>query len=122
VAQDVQAAIGLEKQIEQQLAALRTALQQLQSDVTPAPAGLHPLPRKLTEEEAAKLGYGPPLVTSMVTSLEQRVAQFRAAQFDQTLQTEFWPHVYNELPGTGPNTDLCVPRSGARNLLSIRQS
>jgi hypothetical protein len=105
LAPDVQAAIGLEQQIEQQLAALRTAMQQVQSDVTPAPAGLDPAPRKLTEEEAAELGYGPPLVTSIVTSLEQRVAQYRAQQFDETLQTDFWPHVYNELPGTGPNTD-----------------
>jgi hypothetical protein len=104
LAQDVQAAISLEQQIEQQLAALRTALQQVQSDVTPAPAGLHPAPRQLTEEEAAKLGYGPPLVTAIVTNLERRVAQYRAPQFDQTLQTDFWPHVYNELPGTGPNT------------------
>jgi hypothetical protein len=102
---DVQAAIGLEQQIEQQLAALRTALQRVQSDLMPAPAGLHPAPRELTEEEAAKLGYGPPLITAIVTNLEQLVAPFRAPQFDETLQTDFWPHVYNELPGTGTNTD-----------------
>jgi len=53
----------------------------------------------------AAFGYGPPLVSSLVANLDRRAAPYRAPQYDQTLQEEFWKHVYNELPGTGPNTD-----------------
>jgi hypothetical protein len=49
--------------------------------------------------------YRNPLPASVVASLASRAAPFRAPQYDQTLQQKFWPHVYNELPGTGTNID-----------------
>jgi hypothetical protein len=105
LAQGVQAAMSLEQQIEQQLAALRAALQQVQSDLSSAPAALFPTRPQLTEEEAAAFNYGPQLVSALAKSLEQQVAPFRAPQFDETLLTEFWRHVYNETPNSGNNTN-----------------
>jgi hypothetical protein len=105
LAQDTQAAIGLEQQIEQQLASLKAALLQVRSDITPPPAGGYPASRQLTEEEAAQFGYGPQLVTALAASLEQRVEAYRAPHFDQSLQTVFWPHVYDETPGSGPHSN-----------------
>ena len=49
--------------------------------------------------------YKKPLPAPVVASLMQRLAPYRAPQYDHTLQSKFWPHVYNELPGTGTNTD-----------------
>jgi hypothetical protein len=105
LAQGVQAAMSLEQQVEQQLASLRAALQHVQADLFPAPAGLFPPPRRLTAEEAAAFNYGPPLVSALAKSLEQQVEPFRASQFDETLRTVFWRHVYNELPNTGKLTN-----------------
>jgi hypothetical protein len=109
VAQDAQAALLLETQVEQQMAALKAMLQQIQGDASGVP------PAAVAREEArpalvaaasdAAFAYKPPLVGSVTASLEQRVASFRAPHYDQTLQTEFWPHVYNELPGSGTNKD-----------------
>jgi hypothetical protein len=112
VAQDLQAALQLETQIEQQVAALKAALGQIRGDLTgvPAPsvARAKARPALVAAEAKAKdsaFAYKPPLAGSVATNLEQRVASFRAPQYDQTLQTEFWPHVYNELPGSGTNKD-----------------
>jgi len=108
LSQDLQAALGLEAQLEQQLASLKAGLQQIQSDISgsPAPAALRWTTRWKAAAQGNKeaLGYKPLLPASLVSYLEQRVASFRSPQYDQTLQDEFWPHVYNELPGTGPNT------------------
>lgn len=41
----------------------------------------------------------------LVADLERRAAPYRAPQYDQSLQGNFWKHVYNELPGTGSQTD-----------------
>src|SRR5260370_33356859 len=49
--------------------------------------------------------YRNPLPAPIVASLASRAAPRRAPQYDQTLQQKFWPHVYNELPGTGTNVD-----------------
>lgn len=49
--------------------------------------------------------YGPPLPRSLSANLKKRVDTYRAPQYDESLQQKFWPHVYNQLPGTGPNTD-----------------
>jgi len=96
VARDRQTALGLEAQIEQQLTALRSSLLTIQAaaavDVAP-----------VTAPEV--LRYGPPLSNSIALSLEGKAAPYRAPQYDRTLQQAFWKHVYNELPGTGPNTD-----------------
>lgn len=101
LAQDLQAALGLESQLEQQLASLKTALQQVQSDISGAPS-----PSAIRAELGrAAAGYKPALPASLVASLAQQVSSARAPQYDQSLQTEFWPHVYNELPGTGTHTD-----------------
>lgn len=51
------------------------------------------------------MAYKNPLPASLVASLAQRAAPFRAPQFDKPLQEKFWKHVYNELPGTGTQTD-----------------
>jgi hypothetical protein len=107
--QDAQAAVGLETQIEQQLSSLRSALQQIQADFATGPV-LNNEAALITalQTPAARrdsFSYGAPLPASVVANLAQRVAPFRASQYDQSLQQEFWPHVYNELPGTGPNTD-----------------
>jgi len=106
---DTQSALGLEAQLEQQLASLKAALQQIQSDVSasPAPASLKAGASQGSRDAAsvAAFGYKPPLVSSLVASLDQRVAADRAPQYDQTLKDEFWKHVYNELPGSGPNTN-----------------
>jgi hypothetical protein len=108
LAQDAQAALALEGQLEQQLASLKTALQRVQGDL---PAGLrrrefgaYAGPRSIALERAA-FSYGPPLPSSVVATLSERVAPFRAPQYDGPLQATFWPHVYNELPGTGTNTN-----------------
>jgi len=109
LAQDAQAALGLQSQLEQQFASLKAALQQIQTDVSasPAPAALKARGGAASPADGgvAAFGYGPPLAASLVASLDQRVAPYRAPQYDQALQDEFWKHVYNELPGTGPNTD-----------------
>jgi hypothetical protein len=105
---DAQAAFGLEVQIEQQLAALKGALQQIQQDASATPGSLiarHVGLIEKLEGTIAAFGYRPPLPASVVANLDRRVAAYRAPQYDQALQQEFWPHVYNELPGTGPNTD-----------------
>ena len=107
--QDTQTAVSLETQIEQQLASLKTALQQIQNDLTPnAPPTA--FKERLNEEHEPKegdlkLAYGPPLVSSFISNLQHQANPFRAPEFDQTLQTEFWQHVYNETPGSGNNTD-----------------
>src|SRR5439155_27002310 len=104
--QDAQAALGLEVQIEQQLAGLKTALQQIQGDISGnAIAPARTRQDLQAAERAAASVYNPPLAASVVANLEQRVATYRAPQFDHTLQDEFWKHVYNELPGTGTHTD-----------------
>jgi hypothetical protein len=101
--QEAQVALGLEAQIEQQLAGLKSALQRVQADIstpsTPAAA-------------AEVFAYGPPLPASVVAALEQRAVAYRAPEFDQTLQAKFWPHVYNELPGTGTQTGRLQVISG----------
>ena len=109
VAQDAQAALQLEAQVEQQVAALKAVLQQIRGDATGN------LPASLAREEDrpdlvkgladGAFAYKPPLVGSVVANLAQHVASFRAPHYDQDLQGKFWPHVYNELPGTGPNED-----------------
>ncbi len=109
LAQDAQVAVGLQAQVEQQLAALKRALQQIQGDVsagsTPSVDGGQGGSIPTGAGKKVSFGYGPPLLASAVANLDQRVATHRAPQYDQTLQQEFWPHVYNELPGTGTNTD-----------------
>jgi hypothetical protein len=110
LAQDAQAALGLQSQLDQQFASLKATLQQIQADVSarPAPPALTARDRwwaAVGTGSAAALGYRPPLPASIVASLDRRVAPFRAPQYDQTLQDEFWKHVYNELPGTGPSTN-----------------
>jgi hypothetical protein len=109
LAQDVQAAIGLQVQLEQQFLSLKAAVRQIQGDLSgnPAPSALRTRARweAVAAVKAAAFGYGPPLAAPLVAGLEQRVAPYRAPQYDQTLQDEFWKHVYNELPGSGPYTD-----------------
>jgi hypothetical protein len=109
LAQDAQAALLLEAQVEQQAAALKAVLQQIRSDAaagpTAAAARAQARQDAFDAENQAKFGYGPPLVGSVAANLDQRVAQYRAPQYDLSLQDEFWPHVYNELPGTGPRVD-----------------
>ena len=107
--QDTQSAISLEAQIEQQLASLKTAIQQIQNDLTPS-APPTAFKERLNEEKEREgidleLAYGPPLVSSFVSNLQHQADTFRAPEFDQTLQTDFWQHVYNETPGSGNNTD-----------------
>ena len=111
LAQDAQRALGLHAQLEQQFASLKSTLQQIQGDVS-APAAL---PRTDIQDSLAVaiFAYGPPLVASLVANLEQQAAPYRAPQYDQTLQKEFWKHVYNELPGTGPHTDRLQVITGA---------
>lgn len=109
VAQDAQAAIGLESQIEQQLAALKAVLTQIPGDVTgsPTPAVLQAranLASKLAASKAAG-PYKPNLPGSVVAHLDQEAGPFRAPQYDQSLQQDFWRHVYNELPGSGNHID-----------------
>jgi hypothetical protein len=86
------------------------AKQGIRTDVSagPAPAALSARDRywaAVGKGSAAAFGYKPPLPASIVASLDQRAAPYRAPRYDQILQDEFWKHVYNELPGTGPNTD-----------------
>lgn len=108
-AQDAQAALGLQAQLEQQVASVKVSLQQIRGDASGSSAlaalKTHTIKDSLASGGVADFGYGPPLVASLVASLEQRAAPYRAPQYDQTLQDEFWKHVYNELPGTGPQTD-----------------
>ena len=107
VAQDVQGALGLETQLEQQLAAVKSTLLQIKGDLS----GTQPTPdaiQKKEEEERAAVaafGYKPQLDPAVVTRYEQAAASFRAPEFDQSLRQQFWPHVYNELPNTGNNTN-----------------
>jgi len=107
--QDAQAALGLEAQIEQQLASLKSALQRIQADfsthLAPSAGGADVRPASILAGRRDSFGYGAPLPAPVVSTLAQQVARYRAPQYDQTLQQEFWPHVYNELPGTGTNTD-----------------
>ena len=109
LAQDAQAALLLETQLEQQVAALKAVLQQIPGDASGGPTAAAAKAQARRDSVAAAteaaFGYGPPLVGSVAANLEQRVAPYRAPQYDQTLQDEFWLHVYNELPGTGPNVD-----------------
>lgn len=109
LARDAQSALSLETQLDQQMSALKATIQQIQTDLAPTPAsGISPVTANqdvIVSQDEAVLRYGPPLVTSVAASLEQRVASYRAPQYDQTLQQDFWPHVYNELPGTGTRTD-----------------
>jgi len=111
VAQDAQAALQLETQLEQQVTALKAVLQQIKGEASGVPAapGIRAQAQARMDSVAAAgkaaFSYGPPLVASVAANLEQRVAAYRAPQYDQTLQAEFWPHVYNELPGTGTNVD-----------------
>jgi hypothetical protein len=100
VAQDAQAALGLEAQIEQQLASLKSSLLKIQTCI---PTSL--VPSSIPTGPLDAFGYGPPLPNSAVVTLERRVAPYRAPQYDRMLQQKFWKHVYNELPGTGPNTN-----------------
>lgn len=109
LAQDAEAALGLESQIEQQLAALKAVLTQIPGDVTgnPSPAVLRTrasVASKLAASHAAG-PYRPNLPSSVVAHLEQEAVPFRAPQYDQSLQQEFWRHVYNEVPGSGTHTD-----------------
>ena len=48
--------------------------------------------------------YRSALPTAVVASLAHRVSPYRAPQHDRTLRNQFWPHVYNELAGTGTKT------------------
>lgn len=108
VSQDAQAALSLEVQMDQQLSALKSAIAQIQTDLS---ANLVPVSKTARATSTAKMPieeivrYGPPLITSLLGSLDQRAAPYRAPQYDQVLQSDFWPNVYNELPGTGPRTD-----------------
>ncbi len=110
LAQDALIALGMEAQLDQQLTGLKSTLQQIQTDLpsTVPTAIVEQVPANQTatvEPADAALGYGPRLPSSLAASLDARVTSYRAPQYDQALQQEFWPHVYNELPGTGPNTD-----------------
>jgi hypothetical protein len=107
LAQDAQAALLLEAQVEQQAAALKAVLQQIRGDAAAGPtaATARVKARQEAFDAGFKAAYGPPLLTTVLANLDQKVAQFRAPHYDQTLQEEFWPHVYNELPGTGPHVD-----------------
>ena len=87
------AAIGLQARLVHQSAALESVLRPVRARRVRAPSG------------GAAFAYGPPLTSPLVETLAMRAAPFRAPQYDQILQKEFWPHVYNELPGTGPYTD-----------------
>jgi hypothetical protein len=107
LAQDAQAALGLEAQIEQQLASLKGALKQIVDDISGAPTPSTFKARggaiAIAEGRKDRFGYGPPLPGRVATALEQRVVSYRAPQYDHALQRVFWPHVYNELPGSGTN-------------------
>ena len=87
------ALLGLQARLVQQSVALKSALLPVQTIRAPTAA------RKETS-----FSYGPPLASALVDALAKRAAPFRAPQYDQILQEKFWPHVYNELPGTGPYT------------------
>ena len=123
--QDTQSAISLETQIEQQLASLKTALQQIQNDLTPnAPPTA--FKERLNEEKRRegielRLAYGPPLTSSFVSNLLNQADPFLAPEFDQTLRTDFWQHVYNETPGSGNNTDRLQVITGTNRVPSCVQ-
>jgi hypothetical protein len=114
LAQDTQGSLQLLTQLEQQAATLRSALQQVQQDVSagPSPIGGEPRADSVGAIADTKEAYGPPLGASVVAKVEQQVATYRAPQYDQPLRDEFWPHVYNELPGTGPRTNRLQVISG----------
>jgi hypothetical protein len=105
LAQDAQAALDLEVQVEQQLVSLKGALKRIVGDISAAPtpsairANAGSIPT--VEDEKTFFGYGPPLPAPIAATLERQVASYRAPEYDQLLQQQFWPHVYNELPGTG---------------------
>jgi hypothetical protein len=105
-AQDTQSALLLEAQLEQQVAALKDALSQIQASPPPAALGRAASrePRIAMRRPRTGFSYGPRLATSVVASLSQRAAAYRAPQIDQRLQNEIWPHVYNELPGSGAHS------------------
>lgn len=123
--QDTQSAISLETQIEQQLASLKTALQQIQNDLTPnaPPTALKERlnEEKRREEVELKFGYGPPLTSSFVANLQNQANPFLAPEFDQTLRSDFWPHVYNETPGSGNNTNRLQVITGTNQVPSCVQ-
>lgn len=88
------AALSLQAQLVRQSAELRPTLRLAR--VGRAPTAVAP--------EGVAFAYGPSLASPLVEALEKRAAPFRVPQYDQVLQQEFWPHVYNELPGSGPYT------------------
>jgi hypothetical protein len=101
-------------QVEQQITALRSQLEQVQRDLTPNPNAIHGERRThpIRMLDASKDLYGPPLGAPIVGRIEQQVASYRAPQYDQTLRQDFWPHVYNELPGSGTRTNRLQVISG----------
>jgi hypothetical protein len=107
LAQDAQNALALEAQLEQQVAALKDTLSQIQASSQPAALGRRAGPSRLVRSAgrgAARSGYGPRLPPSVAASLAQQAAPYRTPQYDQSLAQQFWPHVYNELPGSGTHT------------------
>jgi hypothetical protein len=105
-AQDAQSALALEAQLEQQAAALKDTLSQIQS-AAPASALARlarSRPARGSAERPAAFSYGPRLPPSVAAGLAQRAAAYRVPQVDQHLQQDIWPHVYNELPGSGTQT------------------
>jgi len=62
------------------------------------------------------MAYKKPLPASVVAALAQRATPFLAPKYDKALQQKFWPHVYNELPGTGTNTDRLQVITGTDSL------
>lgn len=60
--------------------------------------------------------YGSPLLSALSLKLARQVQAYRAPQYDQSLQTRFWPHIYNELPGTGPNMDRLQVITGTNQI------
>jgi len=114
LAQDTQGSLTLLTQVEQQITALRSQLEQVQRDLTPNPNAIHGERRAhpIRMLDASKDFYGPPLGAPIVTKIEQQVASYRAPQYDETLRQDFWPHVYNELPGSGTRTNRLQVISG----------
>ena len=102
--QDAQGVLGLQTQLEQQVASLRAALREIQGNIL-GEVGAAGGGAGVAADAMAAGGYGPPLAASLVASLERRAEPYRAPQYDKALQDEFWKHVYNELPGSGPHTD-----------------
>ena len=114
LARDTHASLQLVTQLDQQVASIRGALEQVRQDVAAGPSAIRAQPRvdSIGAATDMKTEYGPPLDTSVVARVEQQVAPYRAAQYDQVLRDEFWPHVYNELPGTGTKSNRLQVISG----------